>query len=198
MLPLVTLVFFLSGFAALLYQVVWQRTLYGIYGVNIESVTVIVTAFMVGLGIGSVVGGALSENDRRPKLLWFAGIELLLGTFGFLSLPLFRIAGQASLHFSFFATAVVTFMLVLVPTVLMGATLPLLVAHFVKASGNVGRSVATLYGINTLGSAVASIAGVVYVLKTFGQSHSTWVAASTNVFVGVLVLGLHMKSRRTA
>src|SRR2546427_2232945 len=49
--------FFLSGFPALLYQVVWQRALFTIYGVNIESVTVVVSAFMLGLGLGSLVGG---------------------------------------------------------------------------------------------------------------------------------------------
>src|SRR5579862_6413789 len=49
--------FFLSGFPALIYQIVWQRTLFIIYGVNVESVTVVVTAFMLGLGLGSLVGG---------------------------------------------------------------------------------------------------------------------------------------------
>src|SRR5450756_915806 len=54
--------FFLSGFPALLYQVVWQRALFTIYGVNIESVTVIVTVFMLGLGLGSLAGGWLSKR----------------------------------------------------------------------------------------------------------------------------------------
>ena len=198
MLPSITLVFFLSGFAALLYQVVWQRSLYAIYGVNIESVTVIVTAFMVGLGIGSFLGGEISANEGRRKLVWFAGIEMLLGTFGFLSLPLFHWVGNATLNLGLFSTALVTFALVLIPTILMGSTLPLLVAHFVRESGNVGRSVGTLYGVNTLGSAVASIVAALYVLGHFGQTHSTWIAGSTNVFVGLVVMAMHMRSRRIA
>ncbi|MGA3102094.1 MAG: hypothetical protein ABSD61_09560, partial [Terracidiphilus sp.] len=54
------LLFFVSGFPALMYQIVWQRALFTIYGVNIESVTIIVTVFMLGLGLGSLAGGRLS------------------------------------------------------------------------------------------------------------------------------------------
>ena len=61
---MIWLVFFLSGFAALLYQIVWQRALFAIYGINIESVTMVVTAFMLGLGLGSLAGGALSKDPQ--------------------------------------------------------------------------------------------------------------------------------------
>src|SRR5882757_5443480 len=85
--------FFLSGVSALLYQIVWQRALFTLYGVNIESVTVVVTAFMLGLGLGSLAGGRLSERARLPLLGAFASIELALRAFGAISLPLFpRIA----------------------------------------------------------------------------------------------------------
>ena len=67
------LLFFLSGFPALLYQIVWQRALFTLYGVNIESVTIIVTVFMLGLGIGSLAGGWLSSRS---------GIRLLLAKHG--------------------------------------------------------------------------------------------------------------------
>jgi len=53
--------FFFSGFPALLYQIVWQRALFTIYGVNIEWVTVIMTVFMLGLGLGSLAGGLAFE-----------------------------------------------------------------------------------------------------------------------------------------
>src|SRR5712675_523001 len=60
------LFFFVSGFPALLYQIVWQRALFTLYGVNIESVTMVVTAFMLGLGLGSLAGGRLSERRGMP------------------------------------------------------------------------------------------------------------------------------------
>ena len=66
-----------SGFAALVYQVVWQRSLFAIYGINVEAVTVVVTAFMLGLGIGSLAGGWLSRDPERPPLRTFAAINFL-------------------------------------------------------------------------------------------------------------------------
>lgn len=82
--------FFLSGFPALLYQVVWQRALFAIYGVNIESVTIVVSAFMLGLGIGSLVGGLLSERPGMPLLLFFGAAELGIACFGVVSLRIFH------------------------------------------------------------------------------------------------------------
>ncbi len=58
--------FLASGFAALIYQVVWQRVLFAVFGINIEAVTVVVTAFLLGLGFGSLLGGHLSRN-RSPR-----------------------------------------------------------------------------------------------------------------------------------
>src|SRR5438045_8358027 len=78
--------FFLSGFPALIYQLTWQRALFRIFGVNIESVTIVVTAFMLGLGLGSLVGGWLSKRRDIPLLPLLAAIELLTAAFGTLSL----------------------------------------------------------------------------------------------------------------
>src|SRR6202453_2299947 len=74
--------FFFSGFPALIYQLTWQRALFRIFGVNIESVTIVVTAFMLGLGLGSLVGGWLSKRRGIPLLPLLATIELLTGCFG--------------------------------------------------------------------------------------------------------------------
>ncbi|NRA96070.1 MAG: fused MFS/spermidine synthase [Planctomycetes bacterium] len=174
-----------SGFAALVYQVVWQRSLFAIYGINIEAVTVVVTAFMLGLGIGSLAGGALSRNPHRPALRTFAGIEIAIGVFGFFSLALLHTVGEATLRLPMMGTACVTFLLVLVPTLLMGATLPLLVAHRVRRSGNVGMSVGALYCINTLGSALACFATVLWMMPALGQSGSVVLAGVLNVSVGL-------------
>jgi hypothetical protein len=89
-------VFFASGIAALLYQMIWQRTLFVIYGINIESVTMIVTTFMVGLGVGSLAGGALSRDPRRPVALRFAIAEAGIGLYGLFSQQLFHWIGAAT------------------------------------------------------------------------------------------------------
>lgn len=186
--PLLALVFLASGFAALIYQVVWQRSLFAIYGVNIESVTIVVSAFMLGLGIGSFAGGKLSARPGRALLRWFGGIELAIGVFGAGSLALFRGVGELTAGAPMPAVFALTFALLVLPTTLMGATLPLLVAHTVGTSGNVGRSVGLLYFVNTLGSALASFATSVILLAGLGQQRTVWVAAAINAGVGLFVL----------
>lgn len=187
-------VFLLSGFSALLYQLVWQRALYAIYGINIESVTMVVTAFMLGLGLGSVAGGIVSKDPRRPVLWMFSLVELGIGLFGAISLPVFHAVGDATLGMGPWGTFCVTFLLVLVPTLLMGSTLPLLVAHLVRSSGNVGKSVGTLYFVNTLGSAFASAAAVFWILGRAGQNGSVRMAAVLNVTVSLLAYLAHRRT----
>jgi predicted membrane-bound spermidine synthase len=189
-------IFLLSGFAALLYQIVWQRALYTIYGINIESVTMVVTAFMLGLGMGSLAGGVVSKDATRPVLLYFSLVELGIGLFGAGSLAIFHAVGNVTLGMSALATFLVTFLLVLFPTVLMGSTLPLLVAHLVRANKNVGRSVGTLYFVNTLGSAFASAASVLFILGRAGQSGSVRIAALLNVTVSLLAYAAHRRAAR--
>jgi len=133
--------FFASGFPALIYQIVWQRALFTIYGVNIQSVTVIVTVFMLGLGIGSLAGGRISIVPGLNVLRAFGLIELAIGTFGAFSLVLFHYVERFTAGKSASSTAIVSFLLLLVPTLLMGSTLPLLVEHLVRETVNVGQSV---------------------------------------------------------
>jgi spermidine synthase len=121
--------FFCSGFPALIYQLTWQRALFRIFGVNIESVTIVVTAFMLGLGLGSLAGGWLSKRRGIPLLPLLAAIELMTGTFGVFSLEIFDRVGEFTIGLPLTAMAAVSLALVIVPTLLMGATLPVLVAH---------------------------------------------------------------------
>jgi predicted membrane-bound spermidine synthase len=174
-------VFFLSGFAALLYQVIWQRALLTIYGTNVESVAIVVTAFLLGLGLGSLAGGAASRIPGWSPLLLFCAAELSIGFFGLASLPLFQWIGRFTLGLSGLGTLVTALLLVLFPTLFMGGTLPLLTAHAVKNNGNVGKSVALLYFINTLGSALAALIAALILLRMLGLQGTIWVAAGLNL-----------------
>jgi spermidine synthase len=180
-----TPVFFLSGVAALIYQVAWERALYAIFGINIESVTVVVTAFLLGLGLGSLAGGWVSTHRGCRYLRWFGAAELGISVFGALSIPFYHSVGRLALGLGPWATGIVTFALVLAPTVLMGATLPLLVTYAVAVSGNVGWSVSTLYWVNTAGSALAACLTVAILLPRFGLQESVWVAAACNAVVSI-------------
>ena len=90
----ISILFFGSGFAALLYQLVWQRALYRVLGVDIEAVTIVVAAFMVGLGLGSLFGGALSRQLRERGIILLAIIEFATCIYGLLSLEIFNLLGK--------------------------------------------------------------------------------------------------------
>jgi predicted membrane-bound spermidine synthase len=187
------LLFFLSGFPALIYQIVWQRALFTIFGVNVESVTVVVSAFMLGLGTGSLLGGWLSKRPGVPLLALFGWMELGIAGFGVVSLPLFHWVARYTAGAPPGQTFALTFLLVLLPTIGMGATLPLLVTELVRRSGHVGRAVGMLYFVNTLGSAVACFAAALWMMGSLGMSGSVRLAAGINAAVGLAVLALHLR-----
>lgn len=191
----VYILFFFSGFPALIYQIVWQRSLFEIYGVNIESVTIVVTAFMLGLGLGSLFGGYLSKMPQVPLLMVFGVVELGIAAYGLVSLKVFHTVAIFTAGHSTLTTGAVSFLLVLLPTILMGATLPLLVEHLVRASSNVGHSVGILYFVNTLGSAAACFLAVVVLMRALGQSGSVRVAAFINIVIGCLILLMYFRTR---
>src|SRR6266481_5870848 len=119
----VHLVFIVSGISALMYQLIWQRLLLMIYGSNTESVAMVVAAFMIGLGLGSIAGGEVSKHRDAPLVLLFSITELLIGLYGLISLRLFQWVGALTLRVNTIETGLLVFALVFIPTLLMGATL---------------------------------------------------------------------------
>jgi len=190
--------FFASGFAALIYQVVWQRVLFASFGINIEAVTIVVTAFLAGLGLGSLAGGRLSKRDGISLLRAFAAVEASIGVYGLISVQLFRWLAGFAADLSTLATGLITFTLVLIPTMMMGFTLPLLVAYAVKRNGNVGSSVGQLYFVNTAGSALASLTAAAFMMGALGESRSVMVAAIVNIAVAGLVFLLSLTRGESA
>ena len=188
-------VFVLSGVSALIYQMVWQRALLTIYGSNVESVAMVVAAFLAGLGIGSIAGGWISKTARWPLVVLFAVIELGIGGYGLISLRLFHWFGGLTANLDSWLVGVMAFALIFVPTLLMGATLPLLVAHQVRSIKHVGGAVSALYFVNTLGGALGAFVAVCFVLGTLGMSGAVNLAAALNATVAAVVLGTWMLCR---
>ncbi|MES2715595.1 MAG: spermidine synthase [Pseudomonadota bacterium] len=193
-----SVLFFFSGFPALIYQLVWQRALFRIFGVNIESVTIVVTAFMLGLGMGALAGGWLSRDRRLPLLLLLALIEALTAVFGVVSLPIFESVGGLVLGVPLALSALVTLGLVVVPTLLMGATLPLLVGHLAQRSGNVGNAVGQLYYVNTLGAGAACLVAAIGLFPTLGMKGSVHLAVALNAAVALGAVTAHLMASRRA
>src|SRR5258708_12180718 len=171
------LLFFCSGIPALIYQVVWQRVLFAIYCVNSQSVAVVVTAFMLGLGIGSLFGGYISKRFPTRGILIFGVAELGVAVFGLCSLRIFHWVAGFTAGATLGSVVLFTLLLLLAPTVLMGATLPLLVEHLVTRTHRVGTSISTLYFVNTFGSPVAFYFSPAYLLLHLAHSPSVPIPA---------------------
>jgi len=175
--------FFASGFAALLYQIAWQRVLFGWYGVDLDSVSAIVAIFMLGLGAGAIVGGWLADRFASRRILLFALIELTIGAFGVFSLDIIDGVGALFPAESIPRLVVLTFLVFAVPTCAMGATLPVLVTELVERTQNVGLSTGTLYFVNTLGAASGAFAAGQVLLPLGGLDGLVAVAAMLNLLV---------------
>lgn len=187
LLPLGALLFFLSGFAALQYQVVWQRLLAIFSGADLHSITIIVAAFMGGLGLGSLAGGRAADRlTLRAAWLAFAGAEFAVGLFGLLSTTLYydvlylRLGHLAA---STWLMPLVLFLSLLWPTFFMGAALPLLARALTTSIGVAPRVIGLLYGFNTFGAAVGAFATTWWLIPWIGLSGSLSVSAALNLVV---------------
>lgn len=178
--------FFASGFAALLYQIAWQRTLFSWYGVDLDSVSVIVSVFMLGLGLGAIVGGWLADLFQQRRILTFSLIELTIGMFGFFSLGIIDRVGALFVASSAIPLVVLTFVVFVVPTCAMGATLPVLVTELAERTQNVGLSTGNLYFINTLGAALGAFTAGFLLLPIGGLDGLIEVGATLNLLVSVI------------
>jgi len=178
--------FTVSGVAALVYQVCWQRLLFVAFGVDIESITIIVSAFMLGMGIGSLIGGELADRFPDRIMGLFALTELCIGTFGYFSPWLISTIGARTIQGSTFGIAATNFLLLLFPTTLMGATLPMLVAHIMQIYRNVGVSIGLLYFVNTMGAAIGAAATGFLCFYYLDLNTTIYMAAFLNILVSTM------------
>lgn len=184
----IAVLFLISGFSALIYQVVWQRTLFATFGINSEAVTVIVSVFMFGLGIGALVGGILQNRFRKHLLKIFIGLEIFIGLFGLVSLPLIHyISSQVSQNSTLHLIGW-TYLILAIPTLLMGATLPILVSFLQQYFNNLGKTIGLLYAFNTIGSAIAAYFTVEVLFVFLGQNSTIVIAALCNLSTAILIL----------
>ncbi len=192
--------FFLSGASGLVFQVIWSRLFSLVFGTTTLALSTVLTAFMAGLALGSWLAGRWADrlgDPLRAYALAEAGIglfalllPLVVGTFGGLN----RWAYQ-TFPDSYLMLALVRFSasaaLIVLPTTLMGATLPLLSRYFVSTEAEharVGIRVGTLYAVNTFGAVLGTFAGGFILLPRLGLSTTNTVAASTNLALAALVL----------
>src|SRR5688572_5684713 len=192
--------FFLSGAAALVYQTAWHRLLGLFAGADTIAAALVVGAFLLGLGIGSLVAGFLADRlSRRAALLAFALCEVGIAAFAVASPWLYydviyrELLPLSSSRGVIFA---VVFAGLLWPTFLMGCSLPFLSKAVVSEIAGSAKLIGWLYGLNTLGAGVGAFVGGWYLIGTFGFDKAIYVGAALNLVVAagglLLARGLDM------
>lgn len=192
---LLLFLFFLSGFAALLYQVAWQRMLVFYTSSDTVSISLIVTAFMSGLGLGYLYGGHLADRQSpRRNLFTFVLAEVGILVFAMFSkyvlYDLLYHHGPQPQDSPVVLYAMV-FGVLLLPTFLMGVSLPLLSKGFqMHDITDQGRFIGRLYFTNTLGAAVGALITGVVLVRTMGYQQVLWVGVSMNAICALATLFL--------
>ncbi len=196
-----------SGASGLIYQISWIRLLALTFGVTIYAVSTVVAAFMGGLALGSFIGGRFADRARRP-ILWYAAAELVVAVMGRFSptaldwvqhayLALYphgsdeAALGVIALRFILAAGVL------LIPTTMMGATLPLMVKGSLAISRSIGPRISWLYATNTGGAILGTIAAGFFLIGTLGINASISIAASLNLTAAVAALLLGAAVRPT-
>ncbi|MFX0141134.1 MAG: fused MFS/spermidine synthase [Candidatus Hodarchaeota archaeon] len=185
-LKLLVLVFFASGFSSLVYQVSWQRILTLYYSVENISITLIVTVYMLGLGLGAIIGGYFAEKIKN-KLITYVFIELLIGAFGCISIPFLEFLWKSTTGGSYLTSFIYMFAFLSFPTILMGSTLPLLIKIFNAIIDNFLYSLSYLYFINTIGAALGALISSYLLISFLGLDTSIYFAAAINIIIATLI-----------
>jgi spermidine synthase len=189
--------FLLSGATGLIYQVIWARLLGLSFGSNIYAISLVLATFMAGLSVGGYWVGRYLDRHIHPLKL-YALLELGIGFWALLApflltgvdnlyVKLFPSLGS-SLFFSSLLRFGLSSIVLFVPTLLMGGTLPALTTYFTKHLKQVGGKLSFLYAINTLGAVIGTWFVGFYALPWLGINLTNILAALTNLVIGVLCL----------
>jgi spermidine synthase len=189
--------FLLSGFAALVYQTAWTRQFALVFGTSELAVATVLAAYMGGLALGAWLAERFLSRVRRPVLV-YAGLELGIGASALVLVPALLLASdfllrsmfggqpgppdsaQTSVTLFYLASA---FVVLAVPTILMGATLPLLARHAVRTESQIGSRIGTLYALNTAGAVAGAVVTAFWLLPSLGLTGTVRIGAAVNVFV---------------
>src|SRR5581483_4029313 len=197
LLPLLLALFFCSGICGLIYQVLWLRILTLVFGVTVFAVSTVLASFMAGLALGSFGAGKLADRCRNP-LAVYGLTEVLIGLTA-LATPeaigalqgvyrgLYELLGGAPLVVGA-ARLALAFLILLVPTSLMGATLPIVVKSSLLRSGRLSQNVSVLYAVNTFGAIVGAASTGFILIPGLGIHTTVRLAAALNLAVGLAAL----------
>lgn len=197
--------FFLSGFAALVYEVVWTQLLTLAFGASAYSFSLMLAAFFTGLGLGGYAAGKYIGIKKDPVKI-FACIELGIGISSMsillffnkieiLLLIFYNITGSFYLFMA--SIFFISFIFMLVPTTLMGATLPVISRIYANNKDSVGRDIGTVFSSNTFGAIFGSFAAGFIMIPALGLAKTTIAAAMINILAAIMVFHFSNKEDRS-
>ena len=199
--------FFASGLSGLVYQVVWVRELVLVFGATTFAVSTVLTAFMGGLALGSYSFGRRVEKITRPLRL-YGLLEIGIGAYGlaipfiFAFLPSIYHPIWLRLQLSFLAISLVRFafaiLVLIIPTALMGATLPVLSTFYARDRRRIGLHVGTLYSLNTYGAVLGAAATGFALIPLLGMRVTTATAAALNITLGLVAMSVSRRIEATS
>ena len=198
-LSILLVLFFLSGACGLIYHVLWLRLLALVFGVTVYAASTVLAAFMAGLALGSALAGRIVTRVQRP-LVVFGVAEILIGLSA-LATPLALDAAAViykslylmnpdSLTMVTVARLITGFAVLLVPTLLMGLTLPVLSSSTLVRRSAFGSRVSALYAVNTAGAVTGAVLAGFYLIGAIGIAKSFQLGAALNIAVGLLAIVL--------
>jgi spermidine synthase len=201
--PLVLLCFFLSGLAGLVYETAWTREFAFVFGTSHLAIATVLAAYMAGLASGAALAARFAHRIRRPVLA-YGLLELGIGLAA-LAVPL-AIRASRALYVGLFGGQQVlpeagglpttlfylicSFLILMVPTAMMGATLPLLARHAVRREQEIGSRIGLLYASNTAGAVAGTLLAAFVLLPALGLRQTIWIGALVNGAVFLAAWGL--------
>ena len=191
--------FFLSGATALLFEMLWSRQFVTVFGNSSYAISIVLCAYMAGLGLGGFFGGWLADRVTQRVIvygaavaiitIWAMAIPFLLDWLRIV-VPTLAALSPETLLVSTLARFGLSFAILLVPCFLMGTTLPILVRAVTESDRLIGSRIGVLYCLNTLGAALGCFAAGFWMLETFGLRRTNLAAVGINILVviGTIVL----------
>jgi spermidine synthase len=193
------LLFVLSGATSLVYEVLWLRQLILIFGSTQFATSTILSTFMGGLALGAFGAGRLLTGRQVSPLRIYGVLEIGIGLYallvptllGALS-PVYRMIWQAGASESFMMLSLAKFagiaLILLPPTVLMGASLPVLARQVADDPDRIGGKVGLLYAINTLGAVLGTFIAGFIAIPGIGMQRTLWATAAVNLLLGMVAI----------
>ncbi len=198
------LLFFLSGAAALIYQVAWVRSLTLIFGGSHLAVTVVLSVFMAGLAVGGYVIGRYADSVKKPLKL-YSFLELGIALFALIFIALMKVyppiyifsvqINDDSQLYIFLIRIFFSVAALIIPTTMMGGTLPLMTRFLSGQPDRIRGRLSFLYALNTFGAVTGAVLAGFVLLKYYSVSTALYTAMSINVLVGIAALVLQSRVR---